>query len=212
MATKKRTIKSSAGVKALLNDTLSHVFGLTPETMTFIRKKVQERGEWPAVQQHVRNLDGSAHSLLNQAIDRIEKSTPNKTDPRKAKDNKLAAKSNTSNTKKEGTANKSTTSTKPQPGKKPVSTKGKKEDIKESFIGYILNEISDADVALAFTPAQDDFNLMKNKSLGQRKMINMKRQQELQRSQDPIDRQIADLKRRLAMLIKKKQDAQGGGL
>lgn len=212
MATKKRTLKSSAGVKALLNDTLSHVFGLTPETMTFIRKKVQERGEWPAVQQHVRNIDGSAHSLLNQSIDRIQKSTPNKADPRKAKDSKVEVDDKTPTAKKGDNANRLTTSAKPQPGKKPISAKGKKEDITESFIGYLLNEVSDQDVAMAFTQGEQDHRDMKNKSEGQRKLINIKKQRELQRSRDPIDRQIADLKRRLAMLLKKKQQTMGSGL
>ena len=192
MATE-RLNKSDKGIRTLTMDVLQTVFGLTPNMADEVMNLFRRKGEWGNIKQHVRQMNAVAHRRLNQAIDLVDNHidddmTPSPDEVDTTDSDELESK------------------------ERPLRTeKNPENDVKEgktTFIGHLLNEVTTRDIA------QQEINTMnRDERISRARMSDnallLTRQSELnaqRTSQDPIDRQIAQLQQKIAVLRKKKED------
>jgi len=123
---KERLSRSDSGIDALVRAFMKDGMGLTPKTISLMMKRIVDSGEFADMKNHIRNLSGSTHKRINQAIDMAEED---------AAKNKSKSKRREEPEKEEGAE--------PEDEKKPEEKKEVKEG-KLTFMNHLLNEVGTA--------------------------------------------------------------------
>lgn len=111
MASSRRS-RSDAGVLALTKALMKDVFGLNDDTISKVVKVIRNSGQLQDLKVSMRSINSVAYKRLNQVIDTIEEDKKKKDEP---------ADRNEASDKKDSAK--------------------KKEQVAESFLGYLLNEL-----------------------------------------------------------------------
>ena len=196
---KERTGRSDKGVVAFMHDFFREALGLSEDMSNNIIARIKERGEWASMKKHVRSLHGDTYKRFNLALDMAEEQKEEEAAPKEKMD------------AEEKPEEKSPEKKEDKPKEK---AEEKKEEVKESFMSYLLNEVTARDVA----QSKMDIAGEKPERLKRARMGDPQLRKELQKdfeertkSDDPLDRQIAQVEKRLALLRMKKKQASGQG-
>ena len=185
-----RKTRSDPGILALVRALMQEVLGLNADTTSKIMRIIRSSGQLQDMKQNMRSLNALAYRRLNHAIDIIEKQ-----EKRETKKEEADEKNNNSKV-------------------------AKKEEVKESFINYLLNELqldtgdiaTDPEVkqdALRLTRANPQQAASLEKRMRREKM--QKDRKELQAEEDPRKKALRrSIMQREKQLQAQKDELAGG--
>jgi hypothetical protein len=173
--------------------------GLSPKAIINIRDQIQKDGELSQMKKHVLEIKGDAFNQINSGLSKLKKQLAD------APAGEDEAKPDFADVDGDGDE------------KEPVKKGAEEKDVKEgyTFISHLLNEVSMRDIAQAEIDATGGREGRVKRARVGDTVLRKDREQELrdmEKSTDPIDRQILGLKKRLAMLQDKKAKMSGSGV
>jgi len=186
---KERLSRSDKGVTALVHSFMKDGMGLSPKTISLVMKRIRDQGELAQMKNHMRGLGGSTYKRINQAMDMAEEDVAKMSKGKKEDDQEEKA----------------------APDKAEANDETEVKEGKFTFMHHLLNELNVRDIAADEVETVSKEERMRRARMGdtQLKRERTKELTDQQRSKDPIDKKIVQLRQQIAKLQKRKKEAGG---